>query len=169
MDIEPAATKNITLGFTAPTEAGNPVTPNTANSTLCLNYFSIKSVADPIRNVSVKVNPIILQITTEAPQGKHTVLLEGTEITTGEKFSQTAELLISTNRKLSLTLLDSPEFIKAGETIKSTFVLKNDGNVSENLILESKNAIVDENTSLILAPGKSKKISISKITPSNLR
>lgn len=101
-------------------------------------------------------------------QGKHTVLLEGTEITTGEKFSQTAELLISTNRKLSLTLLDSPEFIKAGETIKSTFVLKNDGNVSENLILESKNAIVDENTSLILAPRESKKISISKITPSNL-
>ncbi|WP_426475282.1 hypothetical protein [Chryseobacterium balustinum] len=59
MDIEPAATKNITLGFTAPTEAGNPVTPNTTNSTLCLNYSSIKSVADPTRNVSVKVNPII--------------------------------------------------------------------------------------------------------------
>ncbi len=25
VDIEPAATKNITLGFTAPTEAGNPI------------------------------------------------------------------------------------------------------------------------------------------------
>lgn len=59
VDIEPAATKNITLGFTAPTEAGNPITPNTANSTLWLNYSSIKSVADPTRNVSVKVNAII--------------------------------------------------------------------------------------------------------------
>ncbi|WP_265429900.1 hypothetical protein [Chryseobacterium sp. YIM B08800] len=59
VDIEPAATKNITLGFTAPTEAGNPVTPNTANTTLWLNYSSIKSVADPTRNVSVSVNAII--------------------------------------------------------------------------------------------------------------
>ncbi|KFF25025.1 hypothetical protein [Chryseobacterium vrystaatense] len=59
VDIEPAATKNITLGFTAPTEAGNPVTASTANNTLWLNYSSIKSVADPTRNVSVKVNALI--------------------------------------------------------------------------------------------------------------
>ncbi|WP_159479396.1 hypothetical protein [Chryseobacterium sp. 18068] len=59
VDIEPVATKNITLGFTAPTEAGDPVTPNTANSTLWLNYSSIKSVAEPTRNVSVSVNAII--------------------------------------------------------------------------------------------------------------
>jgi len=59
VDIEPAATKNITLGFTAPTEAGNPITPATSNTTLWLNYSSIKSVADPTRNVSVKVNALI--------------------------------------------------------------------------------------------------------------
>ncbi|RNA63924.1 hypothetical protein D1631_18065 [Chryseobacterium nematophagum] len=59
VDIEPAATKNITLGFTAPTEAGNPVTPTASNTTLWLNYSSIKSVADPTRNVSVKVNAVI--------------------------------------------------------------------------------------------------------------
>lgn len=59
VDIEPAATKNITLGFTAPTEAGSAVIPNTANTTLWLNYSSIISDAEPKRNVSVKVNPII--------------------------------------------------------------------------------------------------------------
>ncbi|MDQ0592571.1 hypothetical protein QFZ37_000940 [Chryseobacterium ginsenosidimutans] len=59
VDIEPAATKNITLGFTAPTEAGQPIVANAANNTLWLNYSSIKSVADPTRNVSVKLNAII--------------------------------------------------------------------------------------------------------------
>lgn len=59
VDIEPKATKNITLGFTAPTEAGNAVTPTAANSTLWLNYSSIKSVAEPTRTVSVSVNSII--------------------------------------------------------------------------------------------------------------
>lgn len=62
VDIEPAATKNITLGFTAPTEAGSAVIPNTANTTLWLNYSSIISDAEPTRTVSVKVNPPILGI-----------------------------------------------------------------------------------------------------------
>jgi hypothetical protein len=59
VDIEPSATKNLTLGFTAPTEAGDPIIPSTANTTLWLNYSSIKSVADPTRNVTVSLNAII--------------------------------------------------------------------------------------------------------------
>ncbi|SHM39471.1 hypothetical protein [Chryseobacterium polytrichastri] len=59
VDIEPAATKNITLGFTAPTEAGQPLLPSASNTTLWLNYSSIKSVADPTRNVTVKLDAII--------------------------------------------------------------------------------------------------------------
>lgn len=59
VDIEPAATKNITLGFIAPTEAGQPILPSASNTTLWLNYSSIKSVADPTRNVTVKLDAII--------------------------------------------------------------------------------------------------------------
>ncbi|GEN77460.1 hypothetical protein [Chryseobacterium hagamense] len=73
VDIEPAATKNITLGFTAPTEAGNPVAANAANNTLWLNYSSIKSVADPTRNVSVKLNAVVpgvdIRVTAAAATG----------------------------------------------------------------------------------------------------
>ncbi|WP_172280963.1 hypothetical protein AAEU33_06845 [Chryseobacterium sp. Chry.R1] len=59
VDIEPAATKNITLGFTAPTEAGQPIVASPANTTLWLNYSSIKSVADPSRNVTVRLNALV--------------------------------------------------------------------------------------------------------------
>lgn len=59
VDIEPAATKNITLGFTAPSEAGNPIVPSAANNTLWLNYSIIKTDTKPSRNVSVKLNAII--------------------------------------------------------------------------------------------------------------
>ena len=62
VDIEPSASKNISLGFTAPTEAGLPITPTGTNNTLWLNYSSIKSAADATRNVSVKVNSIIAGI-----------------------------------------------------------------------------------------------------------
>lgn len=59
VDIEPSATKNITLGFTAPTEAGNPLVATAANTTLWLNYSSIKSVAHPLRNITVSINTVI--------------------------------------------------------------------------------------------------------------
>lgn len=115
-----------------------------------------------------KIYIVPLQIATETPQGKYSVTVRGTEVQTGEKITQTTEFLVSGNRKLSLTLLDSPEFVKAGENIKSTFLVKNYGNVTENLILESKNAAIDLGASLALAPGESKKIIVSKNTPSDL-
>lgn len=58
-DIEPAANKNITLGFTAPTEAGLPIVANGTNNTLWLNYSSIKSTSDATRNVSVRLNAVV--------------------------------------------------------------------------------------------------------------
>jgi len=115
-----------------------------------------------------KIYIVPLQIATETPQGKYSVAVKGTEVQTGERITQTTEFLVSGNRKLSLTLLDSPEFVKAGEIIKSTFLLKNYGNVTENLILESKNTAIDLGASLALAPGESKKIIVSKNTPSDL-
>ncbi|STD14773.1 hypothetical protein [Chryseobacterium carnipullorum] len=39
VDIEPAATKNITLGFTAPTEAGNPVTASASKQYTMAELF----------------------------------------------------------------------------------------------------------------------------------
>lgn len=59
VDIEPEASKNITMGFTAPDEAGLPITLTGSNNTLWLNYSSIKSVADATRNVSVKLNALV--------------------------------------------------------------------------------------------------------------
>ena len=59
VDIEPLASKNITLGFTAPTEAGLPIVADAANNSLWLNYSSIKSATDATRNVSVRLSAAI--------------------------------------------------------------------------------------------------------------
>ncbi len=58
VDIEPAASKNISLQYTAPTEAGLALAEAT-NSDLWLNYSSIRSTANPTRSVTVKVNQVI--------------------------------------------------------------------------------------------------------------
>ncbi|MCF2220196.1 hypothetical protein H9Q08_12925 [Chryseobacterium sp. PS-8] len=105
-----------------------------------------------------------VKIASETPHGKYAITLYGSEKSTGEKFSKYFEFIISESRKLSLTSLNAPEFVKAGETITSTFLLKNNGNFTESLILESKNAIIDQNATLILSAGEQKIITVLKKT-----
>src|SRR5690606_17013595 len=59
VDIEPGGSKNITMNFTAPTEAGMPLTAPTTNNALWLNYSSIKSTANPVRTISVKLTALL--------------------------------------------------------------------------------------------------------------
>jgi hypothetical protein len=109
-----------------------------------------------------------LRIATEAPQGKYSITINGTDQYDGSRFTKNADIIISGSRKLSLTALEAPEFIRAGETIQASFFLKNSGNIIENLILESKNAIVDHDTYLNLQPGEAKIITIHKVTSAEL-
>lgn len=109
-----------------------------------------------------------LKVATETPQGKYTVTLYGTDQDDESKFIKTEEITVSGNRKLSVTALDTPEFVRAGETIKASFLLKNGGNVTENLILESKNTSIDQGYSIVLPPGETKVITITKNTDPEL-
>lgn len=59
VDIEPEASKNITMDFTAPTEAGLPIGAPTANSNLWLNYSVIPSVSSAIATVTVALDALI--------------------------------------------------------------------------------------------------------------
>ncbi len=112
---------------------------------------------------------IPLKIATETPQGNYSVTLNGTEKTTGEKFAKHTEFTVSGKRKIVLTALSSPEFVKAGETIASTFLLKNNGNLTENLILESKNAVIDHAATVMLSGGEEKIITVMKSTSPQLK
>ncbi len=109
-----------------------------------------------------------LKIAPETPPGKYVVTLKGTERKTGEELSQRLQFSVSSYRTIELAALDFPEFVKAGEVIKGNFVLKNNGNVVENLILESKNAVISENARLSLPPGETRIIKISKATDPKL-
>ncbi|KFF25023.1 COG1470 family protein [Chryseobacterium vrystaatense] len=109
-----------------------------------------------------------IRIAAEAAQGVYSIILQGKDRDNGTKFTQTLKVIISGNRKLTLTPLNSPEFIRAGETIHASFLLKNSGNVTEKLVLESKNAVVNHEASITLAPNESKVINISKATLAEL-
>lgn len=56
LDIEPSGSKNISMAFVNPTEAGNAISAPTANTALWLNYSSIVAAAgETTRKVSVQI------------------------------------------------------------------------------------------------------------------
>lgn len=116
----------------------------------------------PPNEASVYLVP--LRISAEATQGDYSITLYVTDRSNGLSFTKVSQITVSASRNLSLTALDSPEFTRAGETINASFLIKNNGNVTENLMLETKNAIIDHEPSTILGPNESKVISIHKKT-----
>ena len=116
----------------------------------------------PANGNSVYIVP--LRIATETPQGTYTVILHITDKNNEEKSVRSTDISILGTHRLSLTALDSPEFIKAGEAIKASFLIKNNGNIIERLALESKNATVSQDSTLILPPSEAKIITITKNT-----
>ncbi len=109
-----------------------------------------------------------LRVGTETGQGTYSVTLNITDRSNGTAFTKNSKIVVSGNRKLLVTALNTPEFVRAGETIRASFLLKNNGNVTENIVLESKNAVVDNESSLVLAPNESKIITIHKVTSPEL-
>ncbi|OCA70998.1 hypothetical protein BBI01_13840 [Chryseobacterium artocarpi] len=115
---------------------------------------------------SVYLAPV--RIAGETAQGNYTITLQITDRESGISLVKNSTITISASRKISLTALNSPEFIRAGETIRSSFLLKNNGNITENIVLGSRNGIVDDDHLLTLGPNESKVITVHKVTSPDL-
>lgn len=120
----------------------------------------------PPHEASVYLVP--LRVGIETGQGTYSVTLNITDRNNGTAFTQSSKIVVSGNRKLLVTALNTPEFVRAGETIRASFLLKNNGNITEHIVLESKNAVVDNESSLVLGPNESKIITIHKVTSPEL-
>ncbi len=115
-----------------------------------------------------RVYIVPLRISSEAPAGKYEISLHISEKDTDKESVEKTEIIVSANRNISITLLESPEYVKAGQVIKASFNLKNNGNTKEYLAMESSNSLISQVNTLVLAPGASKVITVIKNTDPNL-
>lgn len=76
----------------------------------------------PARGKALYIVPI--RIATEASQGSYHIFLQGIEKNPENKFTQSVEVNISSTRSLSLTVLNTPEFVRAGGPHHSFFLAK---------------------------------------------
>lgn len=90
VDIESSGSKNITMDFTAPTEAGLPIVAPTNNTALWLNYSSIKSTTDVTRTISVKLDALIAGVDIKVTAGAAASTGDGTKGTPSSQLTLTA-------------------------------------------------------------------------------
>ncbi|MCE3077289.1 COG1470 family protein [Chryseobacterium gwangjuense] len=146
------------------------------NKTYILNVETSASFITPILiKDEITVSPfdtriyiVPLRIATEASAGKYEIALHISEKGNEKEVTEKTEIIVSEHRNLSITLLESPEYIKAGQVIKASFLLKNNGNTKEHLVMESDNALISQVSTLILPSGANRVITIIKNTDPNL-
>lgn len=101
-----------------------------------------------------------IRISSDTPKGTYTISLHIKDHD-GKKITKYSALVISGVRKLSLTTATAPEYVKAGDTIKASFLAKNNGNMSEKLFLKADNATIDIGNEITILPGETKLITLS--------
>ncbi|NQU85291.1 MAG: hypothetical protein HQ541_05980 [Mariniphaga sp.] len=80
----------------------------------------------------------------------------------------TSEFTVKEEANIVIELIEAPEFVKAGELIEASYVVRNFGNTTETISLASHNCIIEGNQKVRLAPGMSTIIHISSETDINL-
>lgn len=137
VDIESASSTDITLGFTAPVEAGLGLTSSGANNSLWLNYSSIKASATDNRQISVKLNQFV--------DGVDITLLAGAASATGAGTKGTPSVL------LTLTTSDQVIISDIGSTYTGNGV-SNGHNLTYNMLTNTSDyaSLVVSNPSVIV-------------------
>ncbi|GAB3420070.1 hypothetical protein GCM10027516_16180 [Niabella aquatica] len=118
------------------------------------------------RDTALYIVPI--RIAPETLQGSYKIALHITDKDEGSSFTKSSDIAVARLKKIALTAIESPEYVRAGKPISSSFQLKNNGNTTEHLILESNSNITDTEDSITLQPGASKIITVTKNTDPNL-
>lgn len=71
-------------------------------------------------------------------------------------------------KKIVLTPLDVPDFVKAGDAVHCSFIIKNEGNQQEPLLLQVENAMIEQGNSRVLEPRETQVLNVIKHTSGQL-
>lgn len=113
-------------------------------------------------NQFVFIAPI--RISSSTLKGSYLIQLTATSQVNGNSINLSKEISVTGSRKLTLTKISSQEYIRAGDTIQSSFLIQNTGNTTESLQLKSNGQIKNTGSQINLKPGDSKMIYVERIS-----
>lgn len=109
-----------------------------------------------------------IRVSSGALKGTYKIKLKLWNKKTRDKFIKASTIRVTQLKKVKLTRIAAPNYLRAGQTIKASFLLTNGGNTTERLYLESNASIVDSINRVVLHPGDGKVIYVHKNIPTDL-
>lgn len=103
-----------------------------------------------------KIYLVPIQIPINASKGEDKINLVINDKTNTVLYSQDFVVTVNQVQLITLNLISAPSYVKAGDTINSFFMLKNEGNVTENIFIEnSARTFIKGDNPIALLPGTS--------------
>ncbi len=121
-----------------------------------------------IKNQAFSLNPsekkllvYSLQIPLEYPVGEQQITLAVTNTETGDTTgTESVPVEVKEIESIALMLVESPDYVIAGETFKAHLLLQNLGNTTKQIYIETQNCDIEGTSELTVEPGKSVEISV---------
>ena len=112
-----------------------------------------------------KIYLVAIQVPINSSKGEDSIHLIINDKTNTILYSQDFALTVSQVQRITLDLISAPAYVKAGDTISSFFILKNEGNVQENIFIEtSASTFIKGDNPILLLPGMSSTINAYQVT-----
>lgn len=112
-----------------------------------------------------KIYLVAIQVPINSSKGEDSIHLIINDKTNTILYSQDFALTVSQIQRITLDLISAPAYVKAGDTISSFFILKNEGNVQENIFIEtSASTFIKGDNPILLLPGMSSTINAYQVT-----
>ncbi|TXH20490.1 MAG: hypothetical protein E6Q95_05645 [Chitinophagaceae bacterium] len=129
------------------------VTPKCSNPFI-VPLFGTQDISVPQGNSEFYI--VAFRIHPEARAGKENVLLEVKDILADSTYTLTEIIKIQANQKIEIQGLEAPQYVRSGDTLYASFIIKNLGNTTESFIISSNLSGINQQSSLVLNPGESK-------------
>ncbi|WP_177761956.1 hypothetical protein [Flavobacterium sp. I3-2] len=153
-NLSPSNVHTLVFRITNPLQSEILLTPSIKipeNWTLSTKFTSINLAAN-----ETKICLITIQIPSFASTGSHDFDLSFINQNEYVLFSKTYFLDIKQIKKVTLAPVEISDYVKAGDTIKGSFVLRNEGNEMEEIFIEpTKGTFLLQENPIVLLPGKS--------------
>lgn len=105
-----------------------------------------------------------INIAKDCPSGMHTIVLKVLNVKTTSYQLFDINIQILRNEDLAITPLSTMEYIRAGDTIITDYVIKNLGNTRQLVKLNTNNGVLKNQEEIYLKPQEEKIITLYKLT-----
>ncbi len=118
-----------------------------------------------LKSNEARVTVFSFYVPIDAPAKKHTVSFNALDATSSKLLAvKTFIVKVPEQAKITLNAVTAPKFLLAGDEINAKFVVKNAGNTTQTIHIETYKCVLKGKSSFTLAPNRTKTLEVTAMT-----